>query len=39
MSENTNIYIIVGITAVMLLIGVIAAWKLIKGEVSKDDAK
>ncbi|HLD36380.1 MAG TPA: hypothetical protein VJC37_06630 [Planctomycetota bacterium] len=36
MSENTGIYLIFGITAIMLTLGVIALFKVIKDEVSKE---
>jgi len=36
MSENTEVYLIVGITVTMLILGVIALFKLIKDEISKE---
>jgi len=37
MSENTEVYFIVGITVIMLILGIIALAKLIKDEVSKEN--
>jgi hypothetical protein len=39
MSENAEIYLIAGVIAAMLILGVIALVELTKDEVSKEDAK